>query len=76
MTGGEGGDALHEAMETMDWESVRGRVKFTDRLMDSIIEIRKAEAGDRHYEMVPVKQYRTHGEWNADKSDMILTQVK
>jgi branched-chain amino acid transport system substrate-binding protein len=76
MTGGEGGDDLWKALETMDWESIKGRVKFTDKMMDTIVQMVALESGTDHYELVPAKQYRIHGEWNADRTAIIKSVVK
>lgn len=76
MTGGEGGDALWKALLAMDRDSIKGRVKFTNKLMDTIVQIMKVEAGDAHYELVPAKQYRIHGEWNSDRTAIIKSVVK
>jgi branched-chain amino acid transport system substrate-binding protein len=75
MTGGKGGEPLREAFEKMDWESIRGRVKFTNRMMDTIVGLQKVDAGTTHYKTQPLKQYRIRGEWNADKSDMVIRQA-
>ncbi len=45
-------------------------------MMDTIVQMVALESGADHYELVPAKQYRIHGEWNADRTAIIKSVVK
>ena len=74
-TGGKGGDALNEAIENLDIDTVHGRIKFTDRLLPPYVEVRKIIAKGEDYDWEPMKKYRIHGEWNADRSAIVKSVI-